>query len=172
MISSHNSTPTENTFAARVEMFVARLFGRDVRELAAHRAVTGLLLLGALRDPEVGQLDLARARQQHVRRRHVAMDERHHLAVGSLRGVGVLECLADLGADMEREIERHPLAAHFEPGLDGAQIFPVDVLHHQEVLAVVAEPDIEDLHDVAMLEQAQHLRLGDQHSTNRWSCER
>ena len=46
--------------------------------------------------------------------------------------------------------------------LHGAEILAVDVLHDEEVLAVVAEADVEDLHDVAVLEQRQHLRLGDQ----------
>ena len=68
--------------AARVDVAVARLLRRDVRELAAHAAVAGRLL-GALGDAEVGELDLAAARQQHVRRRHVAVDEAERLAVGA-----------------------------------------------------------------------------------------
>ena len=48
------------------------------------------------------------------------------------------------------------------PALDRAEILAVDVLHDEEVLLVVAEADVEDLRDVAVLEQRQHLRLGDQ----------
>ena len=44
----------------------------------------------------------------------------------------------------------------------GAEVLAVDELHDQEVLAVVTEADVEDLDDVAVLEQRQHLRLGDQ----------
>jgi len=50
----------------------------------------------------------------------------------------------------------------FEATLDGAEVLAVDELHDQEVLAVVAEPDIEDLDDVAVLEQRQDLGLGDE----------
>ena len=67
-----------------------------------------------------------------------------------------------LGADVQREVERHPPALCLERALDRADVLAVDELHHEEVLVVVAEADVEDLHDVAVLEQRQHLRLGDQ----------
>jgi hypothetical protein len=38
----------------------------------------------------------------------------------------------------------------------------VDELHHQEVLAVVAHADVEDLDDVAVAQDRHDLRLGDQ----------
>ena len=74
----------------------------------------------------------------------------------------VLERLAHLGADVEHEIERQSAALRLERALDRAEVLAVDELHHQEVLAVVAEADVEDLDDVAVLEQRQHLGLGDQ----------
>ena len=49
-----------------------------------------------------------------------------------------------------------------ERALDGTEVLAVDVLHDEEVLAVVAEADVEDLDDVAMLEEREDLRLGDQ----------
>ena len=148
--------------AAWIEVFVARLLRRDIGELAAHRAVPGRLVLGALGDAEIGELDLAGARYQHVRGRHVAVNQRHRLAVRRARRVRVLERLADLGADVEREVERDPAAPALDAALDPAKILAVDVLHHQEVLAIVAQAHVEDLHDVAVLEQREHLGLGDQ----------
>jgi hypothetical protein len=46
--------------------------------------------------------------------------------------------------------------------LHGPDVLAVDVLHDEEVLAVVTQADIEDLNDVAVLQERQHLGLGDQ----------
>ena len=53
--------PDGEHVAAWIEVLVARLLRRDVCELAAHRAVPGHLLLRALGDTEISELDLARA---------------------------------------------------------------------------------------------------------------
>src|SRR3954469_2495460 len=90
------------------------------------------------------------------------MDECHRLAVGTARTMRVLECFADLRTDVEREVERELASLGLDRALDGAQILAVHVLHHQEVLAVVTQADIEDLNDVAMLEEREDLRLGDE----------
>ncbi len=84
------------------------------------------------------------------------------LPSGDARGVRVLERLADLRGDVQREIERQLLATGLEAALHRPEVLAIDVLHDQEVLAVVAEPDVEDLHDVAVAQQRQHLRLRDQ----------
>ena len=74
----------------------------------------------------------------------------------------VLERLADLGADVEAQVERNPPALGLDAALHGTEILAVDVLHDQEVLRVVTEADVEDLDDVAMLEEGEDLGLCDQ----------
>ena len=74
----------------------------------------------------------------------------------------MLERLAHLGADVQPQVHRQEPPLGLEPGLDPAEVEPFDELDHQEVLAVVAQADVEDLHDVAVAQHRQHLGLGDQ----------
>ena len=65
--------------AAPVERLAVRLLGAHVRGLALDEHRRGRLArVPRLRDAEVGDLDRAFPRQQHVVRRHVAMDDAAH----------------------------------------------------------------------------------------------
>ena len=90
------------------------------------------------------------------------MNDPERALIRTARRVGVLQGLADLGADVQDQLHRQALAPNVEPLHQSAQIAAVDVLHHQEVLAVVTEADVEDLDDVAVTQVREDVGLGDQ----------
>ena len=116
------------------------MLGREVGGGPHHR--TGLresVARARARDAEVGDLDVARAREQDVARLHVAVHD-----TGAVRE---RERGADLGRDLGRlvRIER-ALAAD-----EVAQGATFDVLHHDEVRAGFLAPVV-DADDVGVVE--------------------
>ena len=144
---------------ARVERLAARLLGRHVRPLP-HDALgavaaphgRGAAVGGGARDAEVGDLHLARARQQDVRRRDVAVHDPAR--------VREVEPFAHLHGHVHRGAERH--AALRGGGLEeGPQVGAVDVLHGDVERAREAA-EVEDLDDVRVRQRDGELGLGDE----------
>ena len=95
--ASQSSTPTAQTSAAAVAVSPLQALGRDVGERARDVAEAGQRVeLGHLGESEVEQahVDLARLREQDVRRLHVAVDDP--------AAVRVSESLGDLCGHLER----------------------------------------------------------------------
>jgi hypothetical protein len=104
---------------------------------------------GRLGDAEVGELDVARRRHEHVRRADVAVHDRERAA----RRRAPPRHLAD---DVQRERRRHRTRLDVR-----REIAAVDVLEHDVVAAVGgAEPEHRD--QVAMVKRAADHRLTDQ----------
>ncbi len=125
--------------AAGVDALAFGLLGREVRGRAHDGAGLGEALLGVdgPGDAEVGDLDLAVGGDQHVARLHVAV----HDAVAVGEGKGRRDAGADLGDLVGRQLLR--------VAQDGRERASVDVLHHDEVDAVVLAP-VEDGDDVGV----------------------
>ena len=128
-----------------VERPAPRLLGRQIAELAEDDPRRGALdLEDRHRQAEVGQLDLAAVREQHVGRRDVAVDQ-----LEVLEGVRVGQRPRDLLDDVGRHIDREGDAALGAAVPGGQQILPLDVLHGQEDLAVL-HAGVEDRDQVAV----------------------
>ena len=126
--SSHRMIAGGVEIGAAVERLAARLLGRHVADLAVDDAGRGLLQLQRRRrQPEVGQLDLAAVRQQHVGRRDVAVDQ-----LQALEGVRVVEAAHQLLDDVngDRQRERDPLLRAAVP--DRAQVLALDEVHAED----------------------------------------
>ena len=125
--------------APGVDPLALGLLGREVGGRAHDGAGLGQALLGVdgPGDPEVGDLDLAVGGDQHVARLHVAVD--HAVAVGEGQGGG------HPGADAG-DLTRRQRLGILEDGREGPA---VDVLHDDEVRAVVLAP-VEDGDDVGV----------------------
>ena len=126
-----------------VERLPPRLLGRQIGQLAVDDPRRGPLHLeDRHRQPEVGQLHLARVGEQHVGRRDIAVDQ-----LEVLERVGVDQRPRDLLDDVDRDVDREgdPLVGAAVPGRQ--QVLPVDVLHRQE--------DLSALH--AGIEHADHV---------------
>ncbi len=93
--------------APRVELAAEHLLGRHVAELALELPGVGAALdLRRARDAEVGQLDRARAVDEDVAGRHVAVHQRQRLALVVARRVRVLEGAQDRERDVQANVER------------------------------------------------------------------
>ena len=133
--------------AATVDGKALRLLGREVGGGAHHRTGLGEPVARAgARDAEVGDLHVARSGQQHVAGLHVAV----HDAVA----VRERERGRDLGGDLGGlvRVDRR-LGAD-----EVAQRSAFDVLHHDEVRAVLLAPVV-DRDDVGVVEVRGGLRL-------------
>jgi hypothetical protein len=109
-------------------------------------------------DAEVDDLDVARARHEDVRRRHVAVHELQRRAVLVDLGVRVVEGLAELEEEPDRDVDRwgpRDLAGVAE---DPTDVASVDVLHRDEVLGADAA-ELVDLNDVDVVEDRGQLGL-------------
>jgi hypothetical protein len=157
---------------ARVDLLRVRLLGRHVGELALEDARRGVdHLVGGLGDAEVDQLHVPVAREQHVVRRDVAVDDLERPARGVLRGVRVVEAAGDLHPDAQRELEGNLVAGSHRALHQVAQIAPLDPLHRDEPGAL-GLAELEDAHDVGveqprgdphlLQQQAEEARVFDQ----------
>ncbi|PRQ07747.1 hypothetical protein ENSA7_25150 [Enhygromyxa salina] len=144
----------------RLARAAAQLLGRHVAKLALHVQARGLLA-GEPRDAEVGELDLARDRHEHVVRRHVAVDDRGLGAV-VVEPVGIRERAQDLADHVRRDLDRHPLAVREHLAGELRQVETVDPLHDHEALAVDLT-NVEHLNDVGVGQQHRQPRLLDEH---------
>jgi hypothetical protein len=147
-----------------VERLAAGLLRRHVAELALdharHRLVAGLL---DLRDTEVGELHRAVVGNDDVVRADVAVDEAQRPSVGAGRVVRVVERLADLTTHVDGHRDRHLLALEARGVNDVGEILAVGELHHDEVVALFAHPEVEDLDDVREAQARGDARLLDEH---------
>ena len=133
----------------RSGLLAAGLLGREVRRGPEHRAHLGdARLIGGAGDPEVGELDHVGVRDEQVARLDVAV----HDAVP----MRVIESAAGLGDHVDGLVDLHPAVIAQQLGARVAG----DVLHHDEVLAVVlVEAEVEHLDDVGMDEPRRGERL-------------
>jgi hypothetical protein len=148
-----SSAAEREQVGAPVDAIALRLLGRHVRQRAAQARV-GLTRDGE-RDAEVGQLDLAVGRQQHVARREVAVHE--------AAPVHVAERPAELDAHVghERDGQRAPRGALV--GDDGGEVGARDVLHGDEVVVADA-PEVEHGDEVAVRHRHLRARLFEEHA--------
>ncbi len=149
---------------ARIDLLARRGLWRQVAELALDDARIGRLELRArLGETEVHELDLSPSRDEHVRRRDVAMHDRERLAgLGIGKVVRILEALADLHDDVDGMRDRHALALLLHPLDERLQVAAVDVLHDDEVRRV-GDADVEDADDVGVLQVHRQARLVEEH---------
>ncbi len=136
--------------AAWVGLGALRLFGREVRGRAHHRAGLGEVRLhrsveGA-GDAEVGDLHRPVRADQDVGRLDVAVDEPG--------GVGEPEGGGDLGGYLRRLLRREVAVGAQDVG----QRAPIDVLHGDEVRRGVLAP-VEHVDDVGVVEVGRRLGL-------------
>ena len=145
--------------AAGVEFLAGERLGRHVGELAFDpaglRAQLRRLRLG---DPEVDDLDLAVGGHQHVRRRHVAVDQAERVTGVIELVVRVVERVAQLEQQPDRDVDRRRAADPARVAQDPADIAAVDVLHRDEVRR--AHPaELEQLDDVGVVQEGGELGL-------------
>ena len=91
------------------------------------------------------------------------MDEPQRLPVVALELVREVQPLRQLGGDVQRQHLGDDLPSARQLLHDHPQVVALDVLEDDEVLAVLGDPQIVDLHDVAVGERRMDARLGQQH---------
>jgi len=74
----------------------------------------------------------------------------------------VVQGFANLGADVQAQIHGQDAPLGLERDLQAAEVHAADELHDQEVLPIVAQADIEDLDDVAVAQEREHLGFRDE----------
>jgi len=149
--------------AAAIDRLSPALLGGHVRDLALER--TDLRLLRATRrarDTEVDQLDRTFVADEHVARRHIAVNDAEVLSVGARAGVRVIERGGDAVDDRECDRERHRLLALASEALDRADVLAMDELHREERRACVLV-DLVHVSDVRMLERRGEARFVEEH---------
>ena len=82
---------------------------------------------------------------------------------GAAQLVREVQPLRDLGGDVQRQRLGDDLAGAVDLLHDHAQVVALDVLEDDEVLAVLGDPEVVDLDDVAVRERGVDARLGQQH---------
>jgi hypothetical protein len=141
------------------------LLGRHVAVLALERARLALVrALGVARagDAEVDQLDVATRRQQDVRRRDVAVDHAHRLAIVGGQVVGVLERVEHLVRDPHRQVRRQALLAVRQLAQQGEHVDAIDELHGDvQLLADLTQ--LVGLRDLRVDQPRGQLGLVDEH---------
>ena len=149
---------------AVVDLLGGGLLGRHVLDLPLEAARAGVRdAAERARDAEVDQLHRALERDEHVLRRDVAVHDAQRAPVAVGERVRVAEPARRLGDDVRRQrgagraLLARRLAQHRRERLALHQ------LHRQEVLlAVVA--DLDDAHDVRVIEQRRQPRLVEEHA--------
>jgi hypothetical protein len=149
--------------AAPVERQAAHLLGGHVAELALQHARVGLAGLGGrLGHAEVDELHLARGGHQDVLRGHVAMHEPQGLPLGIAPVVRMVQALAHFHHDVAGQGRRHALAALAHPLQNRPHVLAVDVLHGEE-RGLPHLPQLQDGHDVGVMELLGDARLVEEH---------
>ena len=149
--------------APSVELPPDHLLGRHVPELSLELTRVGAPLdLRRARDAEVGELHRARAIDEHVAGRHVAVNEGQRAPVVVARRVRVLEAAEHGECDVETDVERDVFAAGRSGADEPRARRAVDVLHRHVELAVLL-PEVEHLDDVRMPEARANPGLVDEH---------
>ena len=149
--------------AAAVHGAGLALLGRHVRDLALERPRGGQHLGGGrLGDAEVHHLHAAVERDEHVRRRDVAVHDVEWMAAFVVLLVGVMQPGTDTDADVERVVEAQALLALLGPSHHAGQIATADKLH-REVVRAVALADVVDLNHVGVVESRREAGLVKEH---------
>jgi len=149
---------------ALIDFVAAHLFGRHVAELAVQ--VTRQLKVRLLRDEpsdaEIGHFHFAFVGDQDVLRRNVSVNDAERATPFVGLSMCVIESRQEFRGDARRDRYRDALFAPVGRAQDGSQIAAIHVLHGQVDLPLdVAE--VEDLHDVEVLEIGRELRLLNEH---------
>ena len=136
-----------------VQRLPLELLGRHVRVLAADHPGAALAdALGVAGHAEVRELHVALDRHQDVRRRDVPVHDLQAPPPLVCSRVGVLQRGGGAGGDVEDRVDRQLTAQLAAGDQELLEVRPVHVLHRDEVLAVV-HAEVEDLHDVAVVER-------------------
>ena len=133
-LGKHNAQREDVTTA--IQVFTGDLLRRHIRGRPDYCPRLGESLIGQhVRHPEVHQLDTAIGEQEDVIRFDVPMDDAALM--------GVLQRLGDLKRDRDGFFRRQrPIA--LEPG---AQRLAAQVLHGDELTAIIGVADLVDHHD-------------------------
>ena len=158
--------PEREHVGAAIDVLAPHLLGSHVRQLALDRSSSrDAGQLGRRRNAEVRQLDLAVVAHQHVGRRHVAVHQPERATVRAAALVGVVQRRRHSTHDREGTRQSH--AAHLRGrALDLMHALAVHVLHREKVLAAVAA-EVDDVHDVRVVEPRSQPRLVEEHLQER-----
>jgi len=144
-----NNSDGEN-IRASVDVLSHRRLGREVRKFSFDDSGLALFELRiGLCQAEIHDFYLAELRDEHVRRRHVAVHDVHRLAVRVGDFVRVREPFANLRANPNCRGHWKFVSLFFQRLVDGFEVRAVDELHDDEV-RVVADADVEHLHAIRM----------------------
>ena len=140
------------------------LLRRHIRDLSLQGARLGARdLPGRLRDAEVAQFDVALVGDQDVGGRHVAVDDVQLAPLPLAPAVRVIERRGDLRGDEDGERRRQRQAGLASRVQDRAQVASLDVLHRDEVPAGLDLSEVEDVHDIGVIELGGELGLVGEH---------
>jgi hypothetical protein len=145
-----------------VDGLASGLLGRHERELALHRPAplgVGAAGGGRVGDAEVRQFDLARAAEQDVVRRDVAVHEAHRRAVRGPQRVDVAERVEE-GVD-DREGDPGREASALRAAQQRGEVAALHELHGEEVVLAGAA-ELVDLHHVGVAQLRGHAGLVDE----------
>ena len=113
-------------------------------------------------DAEIDDFDRSVERHEDVLRRDVAVDDVEGVPRGVGQGVGITQTVRRLPDDERRlPVPEWPLGPH-RPAQDGGERLALHRLHHEEV-AVAVPADLDNPHDVRVVEQRPDPRLIKKH---------
>ena len=150
---------------ASVDLAAGELLGGHVSELAFEpgAGVGHVEAVSGLRDAEVDDLHLAARAEQDVLRADVAVDHLQELT-GVVAGlVGGMQAGSGPHDEGSRRLGLQPTTHLRQRHQELGQRRAVHVLHHQEVAAVGALPQLLDGHDVRVRDASCDSRLVDEH---------
>jgi hypothetical protein len=141
-----------------IEGLTQGLLGRHVRQLALEHARLGLLAAeaGDARDAEVAQADAAVATEEDVRGADVTMHDTEVATVVVAHAVDGIECSRHLATHQGNRRRRHrPAFAD-----DAVERGSVDVVEREVQPAIVGLAELDESHDVGVVEPRDDLSLG------------
>jgi hypothetical protein len=115
------------------------------------------------RDAEIDQLDRSIESQDEVRWRDVAVNDPERRTVDVEPLVRVVQARRGGTDDRQPQIEREPHAPRGRGLEDRAHRLAVDVLHRQEVRAIVRASELEHLSDVLVVQRSDEASLVEKH---------
>ena len=118
------------------------------------------------RDAEIGEVDLAAPRHQHVGGAHVAVDDAERHALGIAGAMGVVQRVGDFGAQIQHELHRELTLAMLGALAELHGVEPVDELQDLERQAI-EHAVVEHRHDVGVVQVTRDARLVEKHAHDR-----
>ena len=115
-----------------------------------------------LGDPEVHDLDRAVVGDDDVTRRNVAVNDTQRSSIQADLFVRVVETCRNTDRDGQRVLDRESVPALGNLLEEMAEVLPVEVLHREVVLAVLAAAVV-DLNDIRVVERPGQTRLPQKH---------